>query len=241
MSLSKIDMLLHHPRAVMFAGLAAVGLPWLIHNYRQFRALGQTRLSGPFGYLIALTLTAFSRETVSTAEYDKAATQERWLETPVERRGTRPLMGWPCVPQRQTNRLPSNEIAKRLDAIFEKHAVANPTLVETIVSPHEKNIPAMVIHPDIPSPHKEAIQGLREIGHIHPIDHSMHVILSPADSKTAIDLGWAERHPLGGVSRFSVPNSYLMVYAPRDEEELDVVERILVASIGYMTGSRSVA
>jgi ureidoglycolate hydrolase len=118
----------------------------------------------------------------------------------------------------------------------------------------------MIIHPDIPSPHKDADQGLREIAHIHHIDHSLHVILSPADSKTgalffhlsmrphlnmklsAIDLGWAERHPLSGVSSFlPLPNSYLLVYAPRDEEELDIVEHIIVASIGYMTGSHSVA
>ncbi|KAF7375000.1 hypothetical protein MSAN_00386100 [Mycena sanguinolenta] len=248
MSLSKVDMLLHHhPRAVMLTGLAAVGVPWLLNNYRQFRALGQTRLKGPLGWFVALMLTAFGRETVSTAEYDKAATQERWLETPVERRGTRPVTGWHCVPHRQTNRLPSDEMAKRLDAIFEKHAAANPTLVQTIVSPHEKNVLAMVIHSDVPSPHKDAVQGLREIGHIHRIDHSMHIILSPADSKTAIDLGWAERHPLSGVNPFFpfpnnyLPSNYLLVYAPRDKAELDVVERILVASIGYMTGSRSVA
>jgi hypothetical protein len=74
--------------------------------------------------------------------------------------------------------------SQRLDAVFDKHAVANPTLVKIELSPHERTIPGMVIHPDIPSPHKDADQGLREIAHIHHIDHSLHVILSPADSKT---------------------------------------------------------
>jgi len=245
MDTRKIEALIHrNPRTVVLAAIAAVGAPWVIDNYRKFLALGKSGLTplGPLGWIVALTLTAFGRETVSTAEYEKATTKERWLETPVERRGARPLTGWHCVPHRQMDRMPSDEIAKRLQAIFDKHVAANPNLVQTTLSPHEKTVPGMIIHPDIPSPHKDAIQGLREIAHVHPLDHSLHVILSPADSKTAVDLGWAERHPLSGVSRFlPLPNNYLLVYAPRDEEELDVVERILVASMGYMTGSRSVA
>ncbi|KAF7330470.1 hypothetical protein MVEN_02486300 [Mycena venus] len=245
MDTTKIEALIHrNPRSVVLAAIAAVGAPWVVGNYLKFLALGKSGLSplGPLGWIIAVTLTAFGRETVSTAEYEKASIKERWLETPVERRGARPLTGWHCVPHRQIDRMPTDEIAKRLKAIFEKHVAANPNLVQTTLSPHEKTVPGMIIHPDIPSPHKDAIQGLREIAHIHPIDHSLHVILSPADSKTAIDLGWAERHPLSGVSRFlPLPSGYLLVYAPRDEEELEVVERILVASMGYMTASRSVA
>ncbi|KAJ6577157.1 hypothetical protein B0H19DRAFT_931964 [Mycena capillaripes] len=245
MDTAKFEALIHrNPRTVVLAAIAAVGLPWVVDNYRKFLALGKgglTRL-GPLGWVIALTFTAFGRETVSTAEYEKGAIQERWLETPVERRGARPLTGWHCVPHRQLDRLPTEEMAERLQAVFDKHVAANPNLVQVVLSPHERTIPGMVIHPDIPSPHKVAEQGLREIAHIHHIDHSLHVILSPADCKTAIDLGWAQRHPLSGVSRFlPLPNSYLLVYAPRDEEELAVVERILVASMGYMTGSRSVA
>jgi hypothetical protein len=33
---------------------------------------------------------------------------------------------------------------------------------------------------------------------------------------------------------------YLTIYAPRDDEELRIVEAITRASIGYMTGSRDV-
>ncbi|KAJ7475753.1 hypothetical protein FB451DRAFT_1366457 [Mycena latifolia] len=266
---SKVDdlvMRLHrHPRAVTLAALVAVGSPWVLDNYRKFRALGSNRLTplGPLGWLVALTLTALGRETVSTAEYDKGAGQGSWLERPVERRGARPTTGWHCVPHRQLDRLPSEEIAnvrtslllltasepyspramQRLVAILEKHAAANPMLVQMVpVSPHEILHPGMVIHPGVASPHKEADQVLREIAHVHSVDHSLHVMLSPADCKTAIELGWAERHPLSGVSRaFPLPAGYLFVYAPRDEEELDVVERIIVASMGYMTGSRSIA
>ncbi|KAJ6544773.1 hypothetical protein DFH09DRAFT_1172693 [Mycena vulgaris] len=240
-----ISHLHRHPRAVTLAALTAAGTPWVVDNYRKFLTLGKSGLTplGPLGWLIALSLTAFGRETVSTAEYGKNANQARWLERPVERRGARPTVGWHCVPHRQLDRLPTDDMAKRLEAVFAKHAAANPDLVQIDpCSPHEKLDPGMVIHPAVASPHKEADQALREIAHIHPTDHSLHVILSPADCKTAIELGWAERHPLSGVSRFlPLPASYLLVYAPRDEEELEVVERIIVASMGYMTGSRSIA
>jgi len=33
---------------------------------------------------------------------------------------------------------------------------------------------------------------------------------------------------------------YLTIYTPRDDEELKIVEAIVRASIGYMTGSRDV-
>ena len=56
-----------------------------------------------------------------------------------------------------------------------------------------------------------------------------------------IERGWGERHPLSGISRHvPLPKEYLMIYAPRDEEELAVLELIIKASIGYMSSSRDV-
>lgn len=115
---TKIDALvshLHrHPRAVTLAAFLAVSTPWLVGNYRKFLSLGKSGLSplGPLGWLLATTMTGFGRETVSTAEYEKDTNKERWLEVPVERRGARPVTGWHCVPHRQIDRLPTNEIAK---------------------------------------------------------------------------------------------------------------------------------
>ena len=53
-----------------------------------------------------------------------------------------------------------------------------------------------------------------------------------------IDQGRGERHPMSG-SRLLV-KEYLTVYTPRDEDELRIVEVIMKASIGYMTGSRDI-
>ena len=40
--------------------------------------------------------------------------------------------------------------------------------------------------------------------------------------------GWAERHPLAG--KHGLPSNIVMVYGPRDEQELEVVEELLRAS-----------
>ena len=53
-----------------------------------------------------------------------------------------------------------------------------------------------------------------------------------------IDQGRGERHPMSG-SHLLV-KEYLTIYTPRDDEELKIVEGIVRASIGYMTGSRDV-
>ncbi|HEY7747264.1 MAG TPA: hypothetical protein VH933_01120 [Aestuariivirgaceae bacterium] len=40
--------------------------------------------------------------------------------------------------------------------------------------------------------------------------------------------GWGERHPLAG--KHGLPDNIIMVYGPRDEEELAVVAELLQAS-----------
>lgn len=49
-----------------------------------------------------------------------------------------------------------------------------------------------------------------------------------------------ERHPLargGWCTRF-VPVGFLMIYAPRTEEEISVVMEIILAGIGWVSGER---
>jgi len=70
-----------------------------------------------------------------------------------------------------------------------------------------------------------------EIGHIHPTDGSMHIILSPGDTKEVITKGWGELHGLAGQDRAA--KTYMMIYSPRDEMELEVTKKILLAAIKY--------
>ncbi|KIJ57873.1 hypothetical protein HYDPIDRAFT_120246 [Hydnomerulius pinastri MD-312] len=232
-----------HPRAVAAALVVSALVPWVIGNYRAFIALGKGGLpSNPIGYSIAMIAKPFGKETTSTSCYDKDEDKSTWLQDPQsipERRGERPRTGWHFLPHRQVDRLPSQEAKKKLDAIFAKRAKDNTHIVELAVSPHERMHDAMVVASSVVSPHKVADHALREIAHIHPeIDYSLHVTLSPQDCKLVIEHGWGERHPLSGTK--ALPKEYLLIYAPRDDEELEVVDRIIVATIGYMTGRRDV-
>lgn len=67
---------------------------------------------------------------------------------------------------------------------------------------------------------------------MHEADGSMHVVLSPLDAKLVIEKGWGQRHGLSGTKLMWI--GYLLVYAPRNEEELVIVKRILGAAVEFM-------
>ena len=87
----------------------------------------------------------------------------------------------------------------------------------------------------------------RELAHVHGTgEYSAHVILSPQDCKKVIESGWGELHMLSGVEILrrivgvKLPDSYTLIYSPRDDEELQTELEIVKAAIGYMTDSRDV-
>lgn len=61
--------------------------------------------------------------------------------------------------------------------------------------------------------------------------------LSLADAKEVIEKGWGLRHKLSGPF---IPVGYLMLYAPRDEEEVEVLGRVLRAGIAFMSDGKEV-
>ena len=74
----------------------------------------------------------------------------------------------------------------------------------------------------------------REFAHLHPpSDGSLHMVLAPNVVAGVIENGWAERHPLAG--RHGLPANIVMVYGPRDEEELAVVADLVRASHNFAT------
>lgn len=74
--------------------------------------------------------------------------------------------------------------------------------------------------------------------HAHPSDGSLHMTLHPADAKTVLEAGWGERHPLarGGWCRRFVPKEFVLVYAPRDEAEIETVVKIVSAAVWWVAG-----
>ena len=95
--------------------VAVVGLSglWARKNYLAFLAIGPGGL--PYhvgGWLIALFLKLFARETISTLEYDKDQNKESYIEDKekIPVRGDRPLYGWHVVPARQSNQIPAENM-----------------------------------------------------------------------------------------------------------------------------------
>lgn len=73
----------------------------------------------------------------------------------------------------------------------------------------------------------------REFAHIHPMasgSGSLHLRLPAEEAGDVVEMGWGEWHPfaLDG----TMPNM-LMVYAPRNEDDLEVVKMIIDAAIAY--------
>lgn len=137
--------------------------------------------------------------------------------------------------------------------LFANAAVQNPHLLETKVSGYERHNDALFVSATLLAgddaesrktlPHAAVASG-GEIGHPHP-DLSIHLYVSPADARVLIEKGWAERHrmavPAGSLSTkipiFSrLGDTFLMIYGPRDEEEMAVLQTVLRNSIRFMTG-----
>ncbi|TWU77827.1 hypothetical protein ED733_002110 [Metarhizium rileyi] len=75
-----------------------------------------------------------------------------------------------------------------------------------------------------------------EIVHVHDSDHSMHMCLHPDDIAEVLGKGWGQMHPLarkGWFLQMPVAPNFVMVYAPRNEHELQIVYRIIEAAIWY--------
>ncbi|KAM5355988.1 hypothetical protein ACJ41O_002634 [Fusarium nematophilum] len=145
------------------------------------------------------------------------------------RPGPRPLVAG-IAPQRQLDQHGSRGCYRALRRSMAKLASRSPKKFGTERSCLEKHGLALFAR----HPVQTNCQG--EICHVHDSDHSMHMCLHPDDIKEVLDKGWGQRHPLAWRSRFlksPVSPDFVMVYAPRDDEELQVVCNIIEAAIWY--------
>jgi Family of unknown function (DUF5519) len=81
----------------------------------------------------------------------------------------------------------------------------------------------------------EAFMIGAEFAHLHPApDQSLHAMLPPDLFGDAIAAGWAEVHPVA--RRGLIPSNAVMLYAPRDDAEREVIESLLRASHAFARG-----
>ena len=84
----------------------------------------------------------------------------------------------------------------------------------------------------------EAFMIGQEFAHLHPApDLSLHAMLPPLLAVEAIDAGWAEQHPVA--RRGLITANAVMLYAPRDDTEREVVEQLVRASHAFARGELS--
>src|SRR5262249_42462493 len=70
---------------------------------------------------------------------------------------------------------------------------------------------------------------------IHPSDGSLHTVFSPPATAGVVNARWGQRHSLASLAR--LPLTDLMIYAPRNADELVVVRRLLDAAVSHMAQS----
>ena len=116
------------------------------------------------------------------------------------------------------------ELARRVFAL--------PGVVE---EPSRISVPgarALVLAADEAIGPPEAFLIGREFAHLHPApDHSLHAMLPTETVTEAVGAGWAEPHPVA--LRGLIPATAVMLYAPREEAELEVIEGLVRASHAF--------
>lgn len=236
--------------AGVLAGLAR-------NNYLGYLALGKGGLPhNVFGWLMQAagqlvakwdtrSLTPFSnprhRETLGEAG---ATTFLGGVVIPERKGGQRPTVPGYVAPQRQMDQLPESEgMRDRMEDFLAALVGKNPGVLALKPSALEGvGMPALWLDthsasssssssssPSLPA-FMKGIKG--ETVHVHP-ECSSHVTLSMADAEEIVRKGWAERHKLSGVGSF-LPWTYLLVYAPRNEDELNVWKGIVTAGVRFV-------
>ena len=146
-----------------------------------------------------------------------------------QRAGPRPAASR-ALPHRQLDQQPTDP------AVMQRLA---KRIVDGVAGVHEEpsgiSVPgarALVLDAGVPPGPAEAFLVGREFAHLHPApDHSLHMALPAHLARQAVERGWAEHHLLVGPG--GLPTTIVMVYAPRDEAELDVVLALLHASYEF--------
>jgi len=97
---------------------------------------------------------------------------------------------------------------------------------------------ALWLRDEVPAGPQEAFMIGREFAHIHPLpDGSLHAAVPPELAEEAIEKGWAVQHPVARMGY--IPPNVVMIYAPRNAGEIEIVAGLVTDSYRYAGGRRS--
>ncbi|KAG5928497.1 hypothetical protein E4U42_000569 [Claviceps africana] len=240
------------PSATLLLSLRLLGprptelLVLLRNDYQNFLSLGPGGTpSSPHGYLQISwwRLWALGDPFTAPSPPSSSSSSARGVLLPVSpsrtpdlpyRPGPRPLVAG-IAPQRQLDQHGPRRSYLALRRAMLRLAAAKPLSFGTERSCVEKHGLALFARHAL----RTNCQG--EIVHVHDSDHSMHLCLHPADMDVVLRRGWGQRHPLarrGWLLRMPVSCDFVMIYAPRNEHELQTVYRIIEAAIWYTSEAK---
>jgi hypothetical protein len=134
-------------------------------------------------------------------------------------------------PQQQTNQIPDrgaydafrDVIASWPGVIKAPSLRAPPGTIGLFLAPEEAKGP------------DEAFLLSTEFAHLHPLpDGSLHMVLPPEAHTSAVKAGWGIPHPMAGVP--SVSPQTILIYAPRDAAEREVVTTLVASAERFARG-----
>ena len=149
-----------------------------------------------------------------------------------ERRGPRPRTT-PTNPHMQLDQQPDPAITAALaDALF-----ALPGVFERPSAISVPGARALWLAPSDARGPRDAYLVGGEFAHLHPRpDSSLHAALPPSLASEAIARGWAEIHPVARMGL--IPENVVMIYAPRDDSELQLVLDLIRSSLAFARGEQ---
>ena len=210
---------------------------WAYWDYRAWLRLGVGGLPGDFKGWMRTTrlrlqmLDPLNMTTLRRMMHAKGS--PAYLAQLPIRPTARPRIAPHPVPHRQLTQRAEPHLLAALHRVFDAAVADNADKVEYALSHFEKHTKAITSLSRAGDPLEGASHG--EIAHIHSLDGSMHMILSPADTIAAVEAGWAELHGLAGKA-VGLPANYLLVYAPQSDQDVSIASRLVTAAIAYMTG-----
>jgi hypothetical protein len=94
---------------------------------------------------------------------------------------------------------------------------------------------ALWLRDDLVTGPSEAFMIEREFAHLHPApDHSLHVALPLEVVEVVFERGWGELHPVA--ARGLIPRTAVVIYAPRDADEVHTVAGLVETSWRFARG-----
>ena len=146
------------------------------------------------------------------------------------REGKPPEIGL-VPPQLQHSDLGSDEVRATLKE-WAFTAFPNVSEHDTLISVPSSR--AMWLDESVPAAHGDAFMpghNSREFCHLHE-DGSLHAVVSNEAEEEILKSGWGVRHMY-----YDKGVKEMLVYAPRDAAEIEVVKTIIEASYRYATGA----